>query len=49
VVIASRLVLGAPGIYVRADERNRQLTREPRHVAAFAGDAPRGPSRVQAH
>jgi uncharacterized protein len=45
VVIADRLVLGAPGIYVRSDERIRGLTGVPMDVAAFAGVAPRGPCR----
>ncbi len=45
-VLADRLVLGAPGIYVRPDERIRELTGVPMDVAAFAGVAPRGPCRV---
>jgi hypothetical protein len=44
--IADRMVLGAPGIYVRPDERIRELTGVPMDVAAFAGVAPRGPCRV---
>jgi uncharacterized protein len=46
VMVAERLALGAPGILVRPDERIRALTGVPMDVAAFAGIAPRGPSRV---
>jgi hypothetical protein len=43
--VSTRLQLGAPGIYALPPEPIRQLTGARMDVCAFAGVAPRGPSR----
>jgi hypothetical protein len=45
--VATRIPLGAPGLYELPDEPIRRLTAERMDVCAFIGIAPRGPARVQ--
>ena len=44
--VATRIPLGAPGLYELPDEPIRRLTAERMDVCAFIGIAPRGPARV---